>query len=828
MANIFDKFTLHSRGALKNAFGLALSLGQKPVDPIHILYGISQQKGSVGAEILAKAKFNGLKLKPSLNKFGPINPNINQIDLSALSRKLLEKAVLVASDNKHKYIGTEHILAAIFNISDQHLEKLFKENEIDTRRLTQQVKNILNSTSKFPDLTGAFESFRDHDQADQPASFTAPADTKQPLALDFFAVDLTDRQIQKNIDPVIGREEEINRLIQILSRRHKNNPILLGDPGVGKTAIVEGLAKKITQGEVPEILLDKKIYALDLTLVVAGTSFRGEFENRLKQIILEVKKNPNIILFIDEIHNITGAGSATGSMDAANILKPALARGEIRCIGATTLEDYKKHIESDAALERRFQPIMVDQPDIEKTIAILRGIKNNYELFHQVKITDEAVIAAAQLSERYLAERFLPDKAIDLIDEAASALKIQQGGDQSLQKIIQLESQLYEIQEKKQQKVQSEKFNLALDYKQKEQTLNEELRQLKARRLKQKQKSLGQITKADIAKIIAKITGVPVAELLVAEKRRLLQLERLLNQKIIAQAEATRSVAEFIRRSRTGITDSQRPIGSFMFLGPSGVGKTELAKVLAEQVFGSPQALVRIDMSEFAESFNISKLIGAPAGYVGYKEGTKLTDAVKQRPYSVVLFDEIEKAHPQIFNLLLSILEEGKISDATGRAINFRNTIIVLTSNIGSEEFNRQAAIGFQAKTETDKKSASQNFSSVQREILKKLKNNFRPEFINRLDKIIVFQPLDLKAIIKISQKQLTDLKLRLAKNGLHLEIGPGVAPLIAKKSYAPEVGARAVRKMIQELIETPLAEKLLTKNQKTIKIKVKNNKIVI
>jgi len=825
MPNIFQKFSTHSKKAIKNAFALALNLGHRAIHPYHILYGLSQQRGSVGAEILAKAKIDGLKIKQAVSQVMATHSKITQISFDANSKRLLEKAVLLASLNKHKYIGTEHLLAAAIEINDEKIIDLFWQNNVDIAEIKKQTETALNSSSKFSDLTGALGDYNEDE------IFTKnDVGFNQPKVLDFFAVNLTDNQIQKNIDPVIGREHEIDRLIQILSRRHKNNPILLGDPGVGKTAIVEGLAKKILHGEVPPVLSGKKIYTLDLSSVVAGTSFRGEFENRIRQIILEIKKDPDIILFIDEIHNLTGAGSATGSMDAANIFKPALARGEIRCIGATTLEDYKKHIESDPALERRFQPILVNQPTEEETVKILTGIKRNYEIFHQVKISPEAILAAAKLSERYLPDRFLPDKAIDLIDEAAAAAKIKQSANEQSQKIKELENQLQKITTQKIEKIKNEEFTAALTYKKQEEEISDQLKKLKENHLRTNQKNIFEITKADITKIVAKITGIPLQDLILEERKKLLNLEKSLVKKIIGQSEALKTIAESIRRSRTGITNTNRPIGSFIFLGPSGVGKTELAKVLAENIFGSPQALVRIDMSEFIESFNISKLIGAPAGYVGYKEGAKLTDAVKTRPYSVVLFDEIEKAHHQVFNLLLQILEDGHLTDGTGKVINFKNTIIIMTSNIGSQEFGQQAALGFQAKTNQEKETAKQSFEEAERQVLKRLRDKFPIEFLNRLDKIVVFKPLELTDIVKISNLQLKELEQRLDEQGLKIKIDPKVNRLIAKISYSPEVGARAVRKNISELVENEIAKKILltANNKKKITVEVKNNKVAI
>lgn len=835
MNSVFQKFTTHSKNALKNAFSFALASGHKTVTPQHILYGLSKEKGSIALQILNKVKLDTSDIKKALYDENTARQTITQIGLAPTTKKVIEKAYLIANKNKHRYIGTEHLLASIISIKDADTINFFNDQEVSVEDIRRQIDTILNSTSRFPDLSSALNYFDDKSQADEqyfgPQGTNIPALNPQPSILEVFAVNLTDKAIQKEIDPVIGRSQEIERVIQILSRRNKNNPLLLGDPGVGKTAIVEGLAKKIVEGDVPESLLDKKIYTLDLSSVVAGTSFRGEFENRVKQIIAEVKKNPNIILFIDEIHNIIGAGSATGSMDAANILKPALARGEIRCIGATTTEDFKKHFESDPALERRFQPIFIEQPSKEKSINILKGIKNNYETYHQVKITDEAIIAAVELSERYIADRFLPDKAIDLIDEASSATKIKQQLDPVTKKIKELENQIKKIAVKKQDAVTNEKFETALKFRKQEHLINMQLNEFREKSLDKKKKIVAEITEKDIAAIVAKITGVPLENLIVQEKNQLLNLEKLLSKKIIKQEEAVNSISEFIRRSRTGISDANRPIGSFIFLGPSGVGKTELAKILAEVVFGSKDNLIKIDMSEFTESFNISKLIGAPAGYVGYKEGARLTDSVKRRPYSVVLFDEIEKAHPQVFHLLLQILEDGNLTDATGKKINFRNTIIIMTSNHGSENFNRQGAIGFQDQSENNIAQIERGFSEIESQVLKKLKDKFPPEFISRIDKTIVFKPLDEKSIVKITQLEIDKLKDRLLLQNIELELSPQVTKFIAKASYSPEVGARAIRKTIQNLIENQIAHKILSHKKEPIEkinIDVADSKIMV
>lgn len=811
MSSIFHKFTTHSRNALKNAFNLALASGHRAVTPQHILYGLSQQKGSIAAQILIKANIDDFEIKKSLTSHLPAKQTVTQVGLAPATKKVLEKSFLIANESKHNYIGTEHLLASIINTPDGMVDAFLEEQNVDIDDMQRQIDTILGSTSKFPDITNSLDEIKGDSKPEDTFTNFQSSPAPQGNMLENFATNLTDDVIQEEIDPVIGRQGEIDRLIQILSRRNKNNPLLLGDPGVGKTAIVEGLAKKITTGDIPEVLANKKIYTLDLSLVVAGTSFRGEFENRLKQIINEVKKDKNIILFIDEIHNIIGVGSATGSMDAANILKPALARGEIRCIGATTTEEYKKYIESDPALERRFQTIYVDQPSIEKTIGILKGIRENYESFHRVTITDEAINAAAQLSERYITDRFLPDKAIDLVDEAASAVKIKHLENKDVKAAWTLEQQLRMIARKKEDSVSKEKFSAALKYREQEEEILTKLRDLKKEKAKKIGEPIATITEKDIAQVVSKITGIPLDDLIVKEKNHLLNLEKKLSKRVIDQDEAIASIAEFIRRARTGIADANRPIGSFMFLGPSGVGKTELARVLAETVFGSTNSLIKIDMSEFAESFNMSKLIGAPAGYVGYKEGAKLTDSVKRRPYSVVLFDEIEKAHPQIFNMMLQILEEGHLTDATGKKINFKNTIIIMTSNLGSEHFNQQAAMGFQADTKDQREAFMKAFHEIQDSVLKKVKDTFPPEFISRIDKTVVFQPLTKNAINKITRLHLDELKERLAQQEIALNIANDVIKHIGNTSYAPEVGARAIRKMIQDEIENKIAHKMLS-----------------
>ncbi|MFH1172950.1 MAG: ATP-dependent Clp protease ATP-binding subunit, partial [bacterium] len=747
--------------------------------------------------------------------------------LSIEARKGIEKAVLIANLNNHKYVGTEHLLISLEQLQEKDWLGWLAQNQINLKRLKDYAPLLLKTTSRFSEITdnaiAGKEAIAGHP--------LLPGLEKTASALENFTTNLTDDEIQQNIDPVIGREEEISRLIQILARRTKNNPVLLGEAGVGKTAIVEGLAKKILAGQVPDVLLNKKIICLDLGATVAGTMFRGEFENRIKQIIEQVKNDPNLILFIDELHNIIGAGSAQGSLDAANILKPALARGQLRCIGATTFNEYKKHIANDPALERRFQPIIIEEPTADKTKAILLGIKENYEKYHQVSITNDAIEAAVDLSQRYLTDSFLPDKAIDLLDEAASGKRIKKKKDKDIQLLEDAEMALKKISQDKEKAIQAENFSQAMTIKGREQSALAKLEYLKAKIAGQKVKTVGKITRKEIAEIIAKMTKVPVTDLLTPEKDQLLNLEKIIGQKIIGQDEAVQAISQAIRRARAGLASRQRPLGSFIFLGPSGVGKTELAKVLAETVFGSPKALIRLDMSEFSESFNISKLIGAPAGYVGYRDTNKLTDAVRHRPYSVVLFDEIEKAHPETFNLLLQILEDGQLTDATGKAVNFKNTIIILTSNIGLSELNHCARLGFGSQANAKPEPAEAEYGKIKERLLAELKEQFRPEFLNRLDKIIIFRPLNQEAIKKIVGLQITELNQRLAEMDIRLILDQASLDLIALRSHLPQEGARAIRRNIQELLENQLADQLLKNQIKAgcqLSTQIKNNEIVL
>jgi ATP-dependent Clp protease ATP-binding subunit ClpC len=820
LQNILNKFTYHFKKVLINAQNLAFAKKHAEIEPLDILVSLAQTKGALGSEVLLKKNIN-----TSLLSDQPTNYSNNlEADPSQLpqpsenSQQVIEKAVIISLKNKHKYIGTEHLLWGLSESQDQELQQLWQKTKTTSQSIQQHLNLILRSTSKFHDITTEEETTE--------REMENMLDDRQAShgVLDNFVIDLTNKDIQIDIDPVIGRAMEIERLIQILARRTKNNPVLLGDAGVGKTAIIEGLAKRITEGKVPEVLLNKTILNLDLSSLLAGTMYRGEFESRLKQVINEVKNNKNIIIFIDELHNIIGAGSTGGSLDAANILKPALARGHLRCIGATTFEEYKKHVESDKALERRFQPIIIEESSDEETYEILHGLKENYEKFHQVTITDQAIRTAVDLSKKFLADKKLPDKAIDLIDEAAAKFKIKHGKQNLAKKIHELEDQIHTCKNNKKEAIFDENYLEALKYKNQEEELLEKLLHLTALRDKAQQKSIGLIETQDIKEVVAKITGVPLSSITTNEKKRLLNLEKHLGADIFGQEKALTAIADTIRKAKTGLQDQNRPLASFMFLGPSGVGKTETAKQLAKHIFGGSQNLLRIDMSEFSESFNVSKLIGAPAGYVGYKDGNKLTDWIKNKPHSIILFDEVEKAHTDVFNLLLPILEEGELTDSTGRTVNFRHSMIVMTSNIGLDIFNQQASLGFDLK----EKDQDKNFADLSQKVLGSLNDYFPPEFLNRLDNIIAFEPIDKSAAKKIINKQINQLQERLLAQKITLEIDNKIINKLLKSEEASQEGARSLKRLVDRQLTNPIAAAILNANKRKIVASYNKDKIII
>lgn len=818
--NILNKFTYHFKRVLINAQNLALAKKNTEIEPEDLLVSLFTTKGALGSDILIKHN-----VKIDLG-----NPN-NSIDFevvatvdpkylpqpSTLAQRVIERAVVAAYKFQHKYVGTEHLLYGFMDTADENIAVILQKANINSQNLKQHLNMVLKSNNKFNDLSAEENTVKDLD-----ALFDES--TPEPNPLDIYTINLTSAEVQKDIDPVIGRQKELDRLIEILSRRTKNNPVLLGDAGVGKTAIIEGLAKRILEGQVPDVLLNKTILNLDLSALIAGTMYRGEFENRLKQVINEIKNNPNIIIFIDELHTIMGAGATAGSLDAANILKPALARGYLRCIGATTFEEYKKHIETDRALERRFQSVVINESSEKETLEILKGLKKNYEKFHQVNIKDEALEAAVILSKRFLPDKKLPDKAIDLIDEASARLKVRQTKRSLAKEIRKLEEQAQNCQSNKRQAILAEDYLAALKYRDEEEIILTQLVNLQAQEDKQKQSSLGEITSIDIAEIISEMSQVPVGDLTDTDQQNLIQLEEKIGRYVFGQESALQTIAQTIRQAKAGLTDKNKPLASFMFLGPSGVGKTETAKQLANFVFGGKHNLLRIDMSEFSESFNISKLIGSPAGYVGYREGNKLTDTIKNKPYTLILFDEIEKAHPDIFNLLLPILEEGELTDATGRTINFRNCVIIMTSNIGLPEFNHEAMMGFDLGSENNSQ-----FKQVSSKVLSSLSKHFPPEFINRLNGAVVFDPISKEAANKIIKQEIKQLSKNLSGQDIKLTIPTSVTNKLLH--MAPEyikTGARGLKKIIDQELANPIAKILLSKKTKNIRASLIKEKIVL
>ncbi|MBI1961071.1 MAG: ATP-dependent Clp protease ATP-binding subunit [Parcubacteria group bacterium] len=793
--NLFlEKCTTHLKQVLLN-----ITEEQRPLFSLsHLLVALAVEKGSIAAELLKKS--TKPEIREHRGQAGTLPEVVPQAyaasprpgGASEAVRQSLVKAVKISHQHGHRYIGTEHLLASILEAGNQGVAAWLSERGIRVRDLEKNLQIVLESTAKFPDLTAVFRDENDV-QAPSPA---------KPSALEYFGRDLTREDVQKNIDPLIGREREIERLVHVLCRRYKNNPLLLGEAGVGKTAIVEGLAKRITEGAVPAILANKKIISLDLGAMVAGTMYRGEFEARLKQAIETAEKAGNVILFIDEIHTIIGAGAASGSLDAANMLKPALARGSLSIIGATTLEEFKKHIQGDSALERRLAPIFVDEPTASETRDVLRGIKKNYETYHNVDISNEAVDAAVELSARFLPERLQPDKSIDLLDEAAAAVKVERTRDDTWKKVRQLEAELERIRERKHRAVFREDYAEAISLKQHEGETQEAHRAL-LERTKRELTARVAVSREHVAAVVSSLLNIPLGMLTMDERTKLATLEAELGRVIVGQDEALAKVAKLIRRSRTGVSDPNRPSASFLFLGPSGVGKTETARQLAAAIFGDHNAMLELDMSEYSEPYSVSKLIGSPAGYVGYRDSNAFTDKVRQNGHAVILLDEIEKAHPEVFNLLLQILEEGHIRDATGRMANFRNSIIIMTSNIGMEAFNRAARLGFHsgdvvAVDETDVRG--------------ELKERFRPEFLNRVDATITFKPLTREACHAIAERYVRELNERLASDRVRIEASEQALARAVAKGYQAETGARGIRRFFQDHIESEIAKLLLAR----------------
>lgn len=812
-----EKFSWHFKNALKYSAVIAKDLGHHEVMPAHLLQALLLERGSVGGEFLMSLKLDAEKAKNILetSQNAIFGDDLPLPQFSTASKKIIEQAVKLAYINKHKYVGTEHLLASLVDAADELILKIISSSGITESQLKKQSALILKTASKLPEI---MENFKDDEKISEDEE-----KSEGNGALDFFGRNLCDKSISAKIDPVIGRENEIARVIEILSRRSKNNPLLLGDPGVGKTAIVEGLAKRIFSGEVPNSLLNKKIYSLDLASIIAGTSYRGEFEARLKEIIWEAENRTEVILFIDEVHQLVGAGSASGSMDAANILKPALARGTLHVIGATTFYDFRKSLESDGALTRRFQTVQVVEPTAESAKEMLLGVKKYFEQFHQVAITAEAVTSAVDLSQKYLPEKFLPDKAIDLIDEASAKLKANRQPSKTERDLKQIDGEIKALENDLHRLILENNFDGALKLKTSVIAIREQLEKLKNKLDKESAKARGRIDTKEIAQIVAKVTGINTDDLIKPEIKKVLALEKELKREIIGQDLALATLGAYLKRAKAGLSPDNRPLASFLFVGPSGVGKTHTARLLAKKFFGDEKALIKIDMSEYGEKFNASKLIGAPAGYVGYKESGQLTEKIKHRPYSLVLFDEIEKANPEIFDLLLSVLEDGYLTDATGTKINFTNTIIIMTSNLGSQFYNGQSHIGFGSNGAAEAQSEK---------VLGEVKKWFKPEFLNRLDKVICFNNLNQKNLEKIIELELVKLSDKISRDkGYDLTWKPEAITALAQKTLIVNPndgyrGARIIRSIIRDEVETPLADLLLRKKlpkQKTLRLGLKN-----
>ena len=784
----FNSFTQKANDVLNLAIKAAENFGHTYIGTEHILIGVLKENTSYGAELLTEKGVTLDKIEELIKEStGVGNPTaLSPNDFTPTAKRVLEVSFQLARGMRNSFVGTEHLLLALLRESDSGAVKLLSACDVDAEAFTEELVN---------DLARPNAEFRGSKNSKKGKSNTP--------TLDEFGTDLTEKARNGGIDPVIGREKEIERVIQILSRRTKNNPCLIGEPGVGKTAIAEGLALKIVKDEVPELLVGKKIVALDLTSMVAGTKYRGDFEERIKKAMDEVKNAKNVILFIDEVHTLIGAGAAEGAVDAANILKPALARGEIQVIGATTIDEYRKNIEKDAALERRFQSVMVGEPTEDETVEILKGLRDKYEAHHKVKIPDEAIESAVKMSSRYIADRFLPDKAIDLIDEAASRVRLK--AFTAPPNLKSMEQEIKRLEQEKASAVKSQDFENAAKIRDKEKSLQTLLDEEKDKWKNRSGKDIKVVTTEDIANVVSSWSGIPVTQLTKEESERLLNMENILHERIVGQDKAVSAVAKAIRRGRVGIKNPNRPLGSFIFLGPTGVGKTELCKSLAEAMFGSEDAIIKLDMSEYMEKHTVSKLIGSPPGYVGFEEGGQLTEKIRRKPYSVVLFDEIEKAHPDVFNMLLQILEDGVLTDSKGRKVSFKNAIIIMTSNVGASKITgNNTSLGFGENSDENK--------NIEELVMEDLKRTFKPEFLNRIDEIIVFNRLQKEDIKEIAKRMLKSLDKRLAEMDIELSFTDNAISAIADAGFDDVYGARPLRRAIQQKIEDPLSERMLEK----------------
>ena len=789
MASRFEKFSERARRALTYAQEEAQRFNHNYIGTEHILLGLVRETDGVAAKVLQNLDVDLNKVRSAvefiIGRGGKTSSA--EVGLTPRAKKVIELAVDEARRLNHSYVGTEHLLLGLLREGEGVAGGVLESLGVSLERARAETTRILNQ--------GAMQSQQ------------APKSTSRTPTLDQLGVDLTAMARAGKLDPVVGRHKEIQRVIQILSRRTKNNPVLIGEPGVGKVAIVEGLSHRIVAGEVPHTLQGKRVVTMDMGSLVAGTKYRGEFEERLKKVIEELKSAGNCVLFIDEMHTIVGAGAAEGAVDAANLLKPSLARGELQCIGATTLDDYRKHVERDAALERRFQPVLVEEPSVEQAIEMLRGIKERYEDHHQVNITDDAIRASATLASRYISDRFLPDKAIDLMDEASSRVRLKMGAVPIGLK--EAKTARESVRRDKEAAIAAQQYEYAVELRDREAHLAEKVQQLESNWKTDVSSERPQVTEADITEVLSMWTGIPVPTLATDEATRLLNMEAELHKRIVSQDEAITTIAKAVRRARTGLKDPKRPIGSFMFLGPTGVGKTELAKALVEFMFGNEDALIRLDMSEFMERHSVARLVGAPPGYVGYDEGGQLTEAIRRKPYCAILLDEIEKAHPDVFNILLQIFDDGHLTDAKGRKVDFRNSIIIMTSNIGAELIKKDSVMGFVSRTD-EGKTRQRSYERMKEKLLEELKKTFRPEFINRLDGVVVFQHLSQEHIRQIVDLMLRPVKAQLIERGIGLAVSEGAKELLSQKGYDEAFGARPLRRVIQTMVEDKLSDILL------------------
>ncbi len=793
---MFERFTERARQVVVLAQEEARTLKHNYIGTEHILLGLLREEEGLAARVLEGLEITVEEVRAQVIRIVGSGEEVTsgQIPFTPRAKKVLELALREALSLGHNYIGTEHILLGLVRENEGVAARILADFDADSEKIRNEIIRMLSGPSRRQGQSGGG------------GSSTQSGDKKSSKLLDQFGRNLTKLAAEGKLDPVVGRQKEIERVTQILARRTKNNPVLVGEPGVGKTAVVEGLAQRISAGQVPELLHGKQIYTLDLAALVAGSKYRGEFEERLKKVMKEIGQRGDIILFIDEIHNLVGAGAAEGAIDAASILKPALARGELQTVGATTLDEYRKYLERDSALERRFQKVLVEQPSVEETEQILRGLRERYEEHHKVTITDEALEAASVLSDRYISERFLPDKAIDLIDEAASRMRIRTMT--APPSFRELEDEIEGVRKDKEAAIEAQEFEKAANLRDTERRLTNKKRDLEEE-WKAADAPRPSIGEEEIADIVSMWTGIPVFKLTEAEAQKLLRMEDELHKRVIGQEAAIASVSRAIRRARAGIKDPKRPAGSFIFLGPSGVGKTELARTLAEFLFGDEQALIQVDMSEYMEKHAVSRLVGSPPGYVGYDEGGQLTEQVRRKPYSVVLLDEVEKAHPEVFNILLQILEDGRLTDAQGRVVDFRHAIVIMTSNIGAATISRSTPLGFSMAEE----GGGMNYEEMKRRIMSELKQVFRPELINRIDETIVFHQLTKDEIKQIINLMLVRLQKQMAEQGVSLQLTDAAKDLLVNEGYDPAMGARPLRRAIQRLLEDPLSDELLRGN---------------